>query len=252
MNDFTYEKYSELCNELIINGYTILTVKEYLANRPEKGYAILRHDVDTKPHRSLRLAQLEYSLGISSTYYFRHTREVFHPKIIKEVADLGHEIGYHYEVLSKEKGDYLKAITLFEKELTDFREITEISTICMHGSPLSPYDNRDLWTVYNFRKYGITGEAYLSMDADMYYCSDTGWRWDKKFKVRDHLPGNRKFDAKTTNDIISAIHARQLPSLYLLVHPGNWTSNRSEWIAAWGMNIVGNAVKSIVMRGRSS
>ncbi|MDD1699693.1 MAG: hypothetical protein LUQ04_02745 [Methanoregula sp.] len=249
--DFTHEKYSVLCKELLNSGYTIQTVREYFSSRPDKAYAILRHDVDTKPHRSLNMARLEYRMGISSTYYFRHTREIFNPQIIKEVADLGHEIGYHYEVLSKEKGDYPRAIALFVKELADFREITEISTICMHGSPLSPYDNRDLWSVYNFRNYGITGEAYLSMNADMYYCSDTGWRWDKKYKVRDHLSGNKEFDARTTDDIISAIRERRVPSLYLLVHPGNWASNRSEWIIGWGKNHIENAIKSIVLWRRS-
>lgn len=251
MKDFTYEKYSVLCNELISCGYSILTVREYLSSRPAKDYAILRHDVDSKPHRALRLAQLEQSMGISSTYYFRHTREVFQPQIIREVVDLGHEIGYHYEVLSKEKGDYPRAIALFKEELADFKKITGISTICMHGSPLSNYDNRHLWSVYNFRDYGILGEAYLSMDADMYYCSDTGWRWDKKFKVRDHLQSNREFTARTTNEIISAIQERRVPSLYLLVHPGNWALGRSEWIAAWSMNLVGNTIKRLVMWKRS-
>ena len=251
MKDFSYEKYAVLCKELISSGYTILTVREYLSRRPDKNYAILRHDVDTKPHRALRMARFEHSMGISSSYYFRHTREVFNPQIIKEVADLGHEVGYHYEVLSKAKGDYSRAIALFIQELADFQEITPISTICMHGSPLSPYDNRDLWSTYAFQDYGIIGEAYLSMDADMYYCSDTGWRWDKKYKVRDHLQGNKEFDAKTTDDVISAIRLRKVPFLYLLVHPGNWASDRTEWIAAWGMNIVGNAVKSIIMWRRS-
>jgi hypothetical protein len=252
MKDFSYEKYAVLCNELITSGYSILTVRDYLSSRPQRDYAILRHDVDTKPHRALRMARFEHSLGISSTYYFRHTREVFQPPVIREVADLGHEVGYHYEVLSKTRGDYPRAIALFQEELADFQQIARVSTICMHGSPLSPYDNRDLWSHYAFSEYGITGEAYLSMDADMYYCSDTGWRWDKKYKVRDHLQGNRGLDAETTDDIISAIRLRKVPSLYLLVHPGNWASGRSEWIAAWGMNVVGNAIKSMILWRRSS
>jgi len=251
MKDFTYEKYSALCRELMSSGYSIITVRDYLSRRPDTGFAVLRHDVDTKPHRSLRLARLEHSLGVTSTYYFRHTHEVFDPQIIKEVADLGHEIGYHYEVLSATKGDYPKAIALFAKELADFNRITGISTISMHGSPLSPFDNRDLWKVYDFRDYGILGEAYLSMGDGHYYFSDTGWRWDKKYKVRDLLPGTREFYAKTTDDVITAIREHRVPSLYLLVHGGNWTSSSSEWIAAWGMNVLGNAVKRLVMWSRS-
>lgn len=197
------------------------------------------------------MARFEHSMGISSTYYFRHTREVFDPRIIKEIADLGHEIGYHYEVLSTAKGDYTRAIALFTGELADFRKITPISTISMHGSPLSPFDNRDLWKVYDFRDHGIIGEAYLSMGAGHFYFSDTGWRWDNKYKVRDLMPGNREFYAKTTDDVISAIHEHKVPSMYLRVHAGNWASNRSEWIEAWGMNILGNTVKSMIMWSRS-
>jgi hypothetical protein len=251
MIDFTYKKYSSLCDELIKCGFTLMTVKEYLSNPPHEKYAILRHDVDSRPLRSVKMAQLEHSMGISSTYYFRHTDNVFIPHIIKEVADLGHEIGFHYEVLSKSNGDYPRAIALFEKELADFKEIDEISTICMHGSPLSPYDNRDLWKVYDFRDYGIIGDAYLSMDANQHYLSDTGWRWDKKYKVRDLMPGKTEFDIKTTDDIILAIRECKIPSLYLLTHPGNWASNRSEWIAAWCRNLIGNAVKSLVIWRRS-
>jgi len=45
---------------------------------------------------------------------------------------LGHEIGYHYEVLSKANGDYETAVELFEQELSEFRKITDVKTICMH------------------------------------------------------------------------------------------------------------------------
>ena len=251
MNDFTYEKYSALCKELISSGYSILTVRDYLSGRPDTGFVVLRHDVDTKPHRSLRMARLEHSMGISSTYYFRHTKEVFDPQIIREVADLGHEIGYHYEVLSTAKGDYARAIELFTEELADFRKITGISTISMHGRPLSPYDNRDLWNVYDFKEHGIIGEAYLSMGAGHFYFSDTGWRWDNKYKVRDLMPGNSEFYAKTTDDVITAIREHKVPSLYLLVHAGNWASGRTEWVASWGENMLVNAVKSVLMWGRS-
>ena len=40
--------------------------------------------------------------------------------------DLGHEVGYHYEVLSKAKGDYEKAIQMFEQELNEFRKKVDV------------------------------------------------------------------------------------------------------------------------------
>jgi hypothetical protein len=46
------------------------------------------------------MAELEHELGIQSTYYFRFPY-TFKPDIIGKIHDLGHEVGYHYEVLSK-------------------------------------------------------------------------------------------------------------------------------------------------------
>ena len=90
------------------------------------------------------MAELEHGLGIQSTYYFR-VLYTFKPEIIGKIRDLGHEVGYHYEVLSKANGDYEKAVELFEQELSEFRKIVDVKTISMHGSPLSRYDNRDLY-----------------------------------------------------------------------------------------------------------
>lgn len=58
---------------------------------------ILRHDVDKLPENSLRFAQIQHELGIRGSYYFRMVPESFDTDIIKQIANLGHEIGYHYE-----------------------------------------------------------------------------------------------------------------------------------------------------------
>lgn len=45
----------------------------------------------------------------------------------------------------------------------------------MHGNPLSPRDNRELWKKYKFKDFGIIGEAYLSIDFnEVSYFTDTG------------------------------------------------------------------------------
>jgi hypothetical protein len=79
---------------------------------PESNYIILRHDVDSRPGMALKMAELENRKDICSTYYFRFTKNIFDPGIIRRVSDLGHEIGYHYEVLSKAGGNFEEAIRL--------------------------------------------------------------------------------------------------------------------------------------------
>jgi len=61
---------------------------------------VLRHDIDGKLGNALRMAELEHELGIQSTYYFGFPY-TFKPEIIGKIQALGHEVGYHYEVLSK-------------------------------------------------------------------------------------------------------------------------------------------------------
>ena len=155
MRDFTVEKYKGLCLALLDTGYTPLTVYSYLTGKPKNNnnkLVVLRHDIDRKPKNALQMAELEHELGIQSTYYFRFPY-TFKPDIIRKIHDLGHEVGYHYEVLSKAKGDYEKAVELFEQELNEFRKIVDVKTIGMHGSPLSRYDNRDLWKRYDFNEF---------------------------------------------------------------------------------------------------
>ena len=81
-----------------------------------KPCVILRHDVDRRAHRAVRLAELEAKYGIKSTYYFRSCSNGSWPqKHIKEISDLGHETGYHYETLSRCKGHRSSAIEMFKK-----------------------------------------------------------------------------------------------------------------------------------------
>ncbi len=230
MRDFTLGRYCELCENVLENGYKVFTVQSYLQKHPESNFVILRHDVDSKPQKALKMAELESQMGISSTYYFRSTKSVFIPKIIEKVYAKGHEIGYHYEVLSKAQGDFKEAIRLFERELNEFKKICDIDTICMHGSVLSKYDNRTLWNHYDFRDFGIAGEAYLSMGENFHYFSDTGWEWSNKHKLRDIMPFMRdELPISSTADLTGAMINNKLNNIYLLVHPGNWADSFRNW-----------------------
>ena len=255
--DYTLDKYQELCDAICSSGYTTLTVKKYfeLRDKLENNhikFVILRHDIERNPANAIKMARIENNLGISSTFYFRTLPRVFRKDVIEQIKDLGHEVGYHYEVLSKANGDYEKAIELFEKELSEFRKICDVETICMHGSPLSRYDNRDLWKRYDFRDFGIVGEAYLSI-KDVNYFSDTGRSWSWKNKMRDFMPGNNDKDligVNTTDELINLIKSERVKRLYILAHPERWASNKSEWVFNYMKDFVFNVGKKVLMRVR--
>ena len=101
----------------------------------------------------------------------------------------------------------------------------------MHGSPLSRYDNRDLWKEYDFTDYGIAGEAYLSMAGKgLCYLTDTGRNWGGKHSVRDAMPGAEVVPVETTDDLVDWIGSAGAESLYLTVHPERWADSRVERI----------------------
>ena len=157
--DFTHKKYSQLLNVFIDNGYRFITFENY-CNR-ERGnddkFVILRHDVDLKAENSLEIAKIEHHFGIKASYYFRVVEQSNKPEIIKAIASMGHEIGYHYEDMTVCEGQAEKAIAHFEKCLSYFRQYYPVETICMHGSPRSKFDGRDLWKDYDYHDYGIIG-----------------------------------------------------------------------------------------------
>ena len=119
MKDFTLSGYKNLLKTLKNKCYEFLTVEEFftcqVAPSPNRSVIIMRHDVDRKPENALRMAKLEANLGVKATYYFRTIPKTFKPEIIKRIAGLGHEIGYHYECLAKNNGDCDEAINAFEK-----------------------------------------------------------------------------------------------------------------------------------------
>lgn len=243
--DFTFKKYQKLCDTITQSGCTALRVKDYLTQGGDN-FIIFRHDVDRKPLNALKMAVMESEHGIHATYYFRNTREVFIPDIIKEIASLGHEIGYHYEALDKAKGNTEKAIRIFQQELEELRKIADITTICMHGDPLAPWSNRDLWKEHNFTDFGIIGEPYLSIDYnEVLYLSDTGRTWAAKYSVKDVVSSNGSRKFKTTGDIISAIKARSVSKACLVVHPNRWNDDPG----AWFMELIGQNIKNVGKAG---
>jgi hypothetical protein len=315
--DFTIKTYILLMHSLKKSGYNFQTVQEYIKAPAEK-VIILRHDVDKLPQNSLQFAEIQSSMGIKASYYFRIVPQSFNEKIILEIASLGHEIGYHYETMDTASSKYKfhgsisktttsepmsaeistkmgpslhqkpktqnlgsetrnqdynllidAAYTEFCQNLETFRKLVPIETICMHGSPRSRYDNRDIWKKYNYKDLGIIGEPYFDLDfTKMAYYTDTGRMWDgDKYSVRDKVttmtnntsliqqptpvsiggetgrgafPGYHK-----TTDIISAINSLSFPEKAMFTfHPQRWTNKPILWVK----ELVAQKAKNVVKR----
>lgn len=237
--DFTLVKYKELLNAL--QGY---------------GEVMLRHDVDLKPQNSLATARSEKELGWKASYYFRAVPESWDESIILEIASLGHEIGYHYESLTTCNGDVEAAYKDFCHNLDKLRKLVPVSSICMHGSPKSKWDSRDLWKHYDYHSLGIIFEPYFDTDfSKTFYLTDTGRRWDGfKVSVRDKIPVYQDEWVKkdwvyhTTDDIIDAIRENRLPKrLMITTHPQRWTDQSFSWTKELITQKAKNVVKRLLI-----
>lgn len=68
MQDFTIEKYGELCSA-IKKKYKTLTFEEYLNNLNFKeNFVILRYDVDWMPRNALNTSEVENEFGIKQDF----------------------------------------------------------------------------------------------------------------------------------------------------------------------------------------
>ncbi|PID94136.1 MAG: hypothetical protein CSA95_04355 [Bacteroidetes bacterium] len=254
--DFTINAYRELLFVLKNKGYEFITFQEYCKNTVYDKVIILRHDVDLLPYNSLRFAQIQAEFGVKGSYYFRAVPESWDEAVIKDIAKLGHEVGYHYENMDTARGDVQAAKQDFEHNLEALRQLVDVQTICMHGSPRSSYDNKDLWKDNSYRDYGIMGEPYFDMDFDdFFYLTDTGRRWDGwRVSVRDKVSQQAQWNEKgwvyhRTFDIINAAQNEILPlRIMFTFHPQRWHANSLPWLKELVLQNVKNAVKYFVVK----
>ena len=240
--DFTLKKYEELLDSL----------KDY-----EFETLILRHDVDLFPFNSLRTASIEAEKEMFGIYYFRAVPESWDESVIREIAAFGHEIGYHYESLTTCEGNVDRAYKDFCKNLEALRKIVPVRSICMHGSPRSPYDSKDIWKKYDYKALGIESEPYLDTDfSKVFYLTDTGRRWDGyKVSVRDKIPQYqdewtaRGLTFHSTEDVIDGLRQGVIPKgLMVTVHPQRWNSFGIAWCKELALQNVKNIVKRLIIK----
>lgn len=232
MRDFTLKSYRSLLTTFQKAGYQFQTFEEMMTAPAEGKTVVMRHDVDEKAPNALKMSQLEHELGIRSTYFFRIVKQSNVPEVIRGIAALGHEIGYHYEDLALAEGDMVKATASFEKNLAYFREYYPVRSVCMHGSSTSKFDNRLLWEKHKLSDFGLVGEPYLSVDFDkVFYLTDTGYAWDGgKFATRDIVTNHFGLQFHTTQQIVACIEEKKFPEKTLILAHTLWTDSLMQWI----------------------
>jgi hypothetical protein len=71
---------------------------------PAEPFVVLRHDVDYSPAAAIELAEQEAACGVRATYFlllngfYYNLLDPKHAQVPARLADLGHEVGLHYDV----------------------------------------------------------------------------------------------------------------------------------------------------------
>ncbi|PWR72835.1 hypothetical protein [Methanospirillum lacunae] len=249
ITDFTLDKYRELCNALISSHFKPLKISDYCSSLPSSSnnrVVLIRHDIDRNIKNALRIAELEYKLNIISTFYFRYPY-TFNQETIQLIKSFGHEIGYHYEVMAKAKGDVKIAEQIFRKELKMFRNISSVTSVCMHGSPLSSYSNYDFFKIYKLSSYNLICDAYHSINNVPYF-SDTGRTWSFEYSMRDHLISSKELPKiRKTDDLIDWISHTRYNICYLTIHPERWNDSTFDYFKSYSFDLISNVGKKVVL-----
>ncbi|NWH05778.1 hypothetical protein [Desulfobacter latus] len=248
--DFTLDVYRQLILTLLAQGFAFQSFAGFMQN-PANRAIILRHDIDKLPANALKMAQLEHDLGVKGSYYFRVVPGVWNPGVMEKITALGHELGYHYEDMAIAKGDLSKAMAHFESQLAQFRNIYPVTTICMHGSPLSRHDNRALWQTYDYRDFGIIGEPYFDVDfTKVFYITDTGRKWNHVgASIRDRVDSGFDIPVNSTAHLAELAAQGKLPDqMMITVHPQRWHDRAGPWVKELVWQNVKNGVKRVGVR----
>lgn len=253
MRDFSLKAYLNLVDAIRAKELAVFGVLDWLQKAPKRG-VVIRHDVDRRPHNALEMAKAEHAIGLRTTYYFRVVGSANNPEIIRSVAELGHEVGYHYEDLALVKGDVGLVEKSFKSNLAYLRSIVPINTVAMHGSPMSRHNNLDIWKTICLKDHGLLGEAFLTIDySGIFYFTDTGRSWDSAAtNFRDRPPGATCTKLKTsgTDGLINFVTTNRIEKMALSVHPERWDESVAFWSLQFGKDVLVNTAKRVISLGR--
>ncbi|MBN2091651.1 hypothetical protein JW964_18700 [candidate division KSB1 bacterium] len=228
---FTFEQYEQLLQEISKPDYRVLSLNVLRQTTdPTKILVGMRHDVDGHPFKALKMAQMEQSYQISSTYFILHSAEYYgnyslkgvtrYPamdEIYQKINLLGHEIGIHNDLLALMVFTNIDPLEFTHQEIACYQRLgIPIYGTSSHGGKfVLSHHLKNLWIFSDFHEpatfsylyqnynYGLLSLKEMGFEYEAYnisynkYLSDSGGGWNEK-KVDDPIkflqeckPGDR-------------------------------------------------------------
>ncbi len=245
--------YSKLIERLLEKGYRAGPVRDYFAGI-EPPYLFLRHDVDRLTFRAVDMAEAEAALGVHGSYYFRcDARMRFDERAIRRTAELGHEIGFHYETVVRMKGRAGDVFERFNQELAALRRIAPVKTATAHGSPLAKLSNMGYTRSLDLAQFGLLGDPAVSIDfSRTLYITDTGGTYGSGHNYRDWSDGRNLTRPMSPTQLAAWLEPANEPLAVLSSHPERWPSTLPGLVQAQFTDVLVNLLKAIANRRRGA
>lgn len=187
---FDYESYCDQLRKLK-KTHVDMRFCDFVHSDSVEKYFILRHDVDFSPAAALNMAKLEVEIGVRASYFLLFTSDNYnllseqHRDLPRQLVDLGHEVGLHYDVAAYAKlgraplVDSLIAEAEFLGNLTGIK----VKSIAMHNPSIYGEDP--------FRNEPRFINAYADrFTKDISYLSDScgAWRDSTILALQENIP----------------------------------------------------------------
>lgn len=201
LTEFTLEGYTDLLKYL---GQIYKILPFCRVSTKNTPYLILRHDVDFSLDAALEMAKLERKLGISSTYFvlfrwqFYDVLKQKNARTLREISNLGHEIGLHFEP-SRYRSHYRSMNEGLQTEVSQLEALLgkKVCSISRHG----PWD-RDPFA--STKGYINANHPYWRSDL---FIHDSCRAW-------------------ATIEDLSMLLNSPPRTVQILVHPANWQKEK--------------------------
>lgn len=219
-----WSEYRRYLKDAIADGYTMISLERWLAE-PRRGgrLLVMRHDVDLVAENARIMSDIERSLDVSSTYYFRWA--TFDVDVIRHLLANGNQVGLHYETLTRvarehrlRRPDQITPAVVeacrneLKIEIAEFRRRTgSCDSVCAHGdrrARVIAANNADLLEGESYVDYGVRWSADDAAAITLFDC------WVSDGEAVDTMWGNRI-------SLPNAV-AKGFKTILFNSHPNHW------------------------------
>lgn len=174
--EFTYRAYRALLQTLRENGYSF---QNYHEAQNVSRCVVMRHDIDNSLSQAVRMAELERDEGVSATYFVLIRTDFYNVaskcglKALRQIQELGHEIGLHFDEAAYENQPPPEQIVqniIKECGLLSALLETRVSTVSMHRPSARTLEA-------NLQIPGVVNSYGQVFFQDFKYLSDSRRRW---------------------------------------------------------------------------